>query len=66
MEQKHYKKYLRQLLDAGISMVRIEKECEVSQPTIRSILRGESIPSDTIQKRILKGCENIVKRFMSL
>ena len=41
MDQKHYKKYLRQLLDAGISKKKIAKECYITEPTIYTILKGD-------------------------
>ena len=66
MEQKHYKKYLRQLIDAGITKARIQKECDISVFTMDWILKHNIDPTDKTKRKICEWYDKIVSRFISL
>lgn len=66
MDQKHYKEYLKQLLDAGISKTRIQKECDISTFTMDWILKNNIEPTAKTKRKICEWYDKIVSRFISL
>ena len=71
MERKHYKKCLRQLVDAGITKSKLAKAPKewglgISVPTINDILKNNTEPTDRVKELICDGYDRIVSNFISL
>lgn len=65
MDKKHYKKYLKELINAGITKKTIAEKCRISTFTIDTILNWGEV-TERIKSNIAEWYDNIVSKLLSI